>query len=423
MNNSTHHHVPLSERVRPSTLSEVFGQVHLLGDGSPLQRMLQQKKICSLLFWGGPGTGKTTIAKLIAQQTDHDFFALSAATVGVSEIRKVIEQCESKQGILFLDEMHRFNKSQQDVLLQAVEQGKVTLIGATTENPSFEINNALLSRLQVFVIKPLEVDALMDILQHAIQKDTILRQKKISILSTDALFAHAGGDARKMLNVLDMIIMSTADDEIQLSDELVQHFLQRKIMLHDKAGDNHYDIISAFIKSIRGSDPNAALYWFARMLLGGEDIVFIARRLVILASEDIGLANPNALIMANATFDSVHKIGMPEARIILANCIIYLACSEKSNAAYVAVEDAIQLATKNSFLPVPLHLRNAPTSLMKKMNFGKDYKYVHDYNEHFVETEYFPDILSGTQLYHPQDNARENVFKSFLQHRWNKKYK
>lgn len=424
-------HVPLAERIRPNSLDELLGQEHLVGKGSILRKAIENDKVPSMIFWGPPGTGKTTIANIIAHTLKVPFFQLSAISAGVKEVREVIEQAKTKPGsVLFIDEIHRFNKGQQDALLGAVEKGIITLIGATTENPSFEVNSALLSRCQVYVLKPLDEKDLVNLLQTAIEKDEILGKKKIELQETTALLNISGGDGRKLLNLLEIVASpnhseggsSEDSDSIVITDELVMDAAQKRIALYDKSGEQHYDIISAFIKSIRGSDPNAAVYWLARMIEGGEDVKFIARRLVILASEDIGNANPTALVMANASFDAVNKIGYPEAGIILSQCVTYLAASPKSNAAVVAIGEALSSVKKNGDLPVPLHIRNAPTRLMKNLGYGKNYEYSHSYDNNFSPQEYLPEEIAGTKFYEPGKNAREEELRKFLRSLWKDKY-
>ena len=415
--------IPLAERLRPSTLDDLVGQQHLTGAGSILRTAIEHGKVPSMILWGPPGVGKTTIANIIAHTLQVPFYTLSAISSGVKEVREVIEQAKhADRAILFIDEIHRFNKGQQDALLGAVEKGIITLIGATTENPSFEVNTALLSRSQVYVLKPLDENDLVALLQQAIQKDELLRKKKIELKETAALLNISGGDARKLLNLLELVTDVLGED-IVITDEKVMEIAQKRIAIYDKKGEQHYDIISAFIKSVRGSDPNAAVYWLARMIEGGEDVKFIARRLVILASEDIGNANPNGLLLANACFDAVNKIGYPEARIILSQCAVYLATSPKSNASYVAINDALAAVQKHGDLPVPPHIRNAPTRLMKNMGYGKGYEYSHSYENSFSSQEYLPDELSGTAFYQPGKNAREEELRKFLKTLWKDKYK
>ena len=422
---------PLAERLRPNRLDELVGQDHLTGNGSILRNAIEAGKVPSMILWGAPGTGKTTIANIIANTLQVPFHTLSAISSGVKDIRDVIEQAKTQTGvILFIDEIHRFNKGQQDALLGAVEKGTITLIGATTENPSFEVNSALLSRCQVYVLKPLNRDDLTLLLNHAIANDSELKKRNIDLKETEALINISGGDARKLLNLLELVVdgLSTGgrkksnNEQIQITDNAVMEIAQQRIALYDKSGEQHYDIISAFIKSIRGSDPNAAVYWLARMIEGGEDVKFIARRLLILASEDIGNANPNALLLANATFEAVNKIGYPESNLILSQCTIYLASSPKSNSATVAIGKASAAVREHGDLPVPLHIRNAPTSLMKKLDYGKGYKYSHDYNENFSDQEYLPNDISGKKFYEPGSNAREEELRKYLKNLWKEKY-
>jgi putative ATPase len=416
--------VPLAERLRPRSLDELIGQEHLTGKGSILRNAIEQGKVPSMILWGPPGVGKTTIANIIAHTLDCPFYTLSAISSGVKEVREVIELAKTQErAILFIDEIHRFNKSQQDALLGAVEKGTITLIGATTENPSFEVNSALLSRSQVYVLKALSEQAMIQLLEDALKRDEWLQEKQPVLTETAALIRISGGDGRKLLNLLELVVQAAGDaGPVSITDEWVMQVAQQKIALYDKQGEQHYDIISAFIKSIRGSDPNGAVYWLARMLAGGEDIKFIARRMVILASEDIGNANPNALLLANSCFDAVHKIGNPEARIILSQCAVYLAGSAKSNASYLAIDEAIALVQQHGDLPVPLHLRNAPTKLMKNQGYGKGYQYSHDYELNFSAQEYLPDALSGRPIYKPGRNAREEEIRKFLKQRWKDKY-
>ena len=423
---------PLAERLRPSTLTDLLGQQHLTGQGSILQKAIASGQIPSMILWGPPGTGKTTIANIIAHSVQATYYQLSAISSGVKEVREVIEKAKQEpNAILFIDEIHRFNKGQQDALLGAVEKGIITLIGATTENPSFEVNSALLSRCQVFVLKALEEKDLLLLLSKAITEDKILKEKKNELKETEAMIRLSGGDARKLLNLLEIVASPNPSeggafedsDFLIITNELVLHTIQQKMALYDKSGEQHYDIISAFIKSIRGSDPNAAVYWLARMIDGGEDVKFIARRLLILASEDIGNANPNALLLANATFDAVSKIGYPESRIILSQCVTYLASSAKSNAAVEAIGKAEEAVKLYGDLPVPLHIRNAPTKLMKNMDYGKGYQYSHNYENNFSLQEYLPEKISGTTFYEPGKNAREEELRKFLKHLWKEKYK
>lgn len=415
---------PLAERLRPQNLSEVVGQEHLIAPGAPIYQAVLNKLIPSIIFWGPPGVGKTTIARIIGQELGLNFYFLSAIQAGVAEVRKVIDESKKIGKILlFLDEIHRFNKSQQDALLGAVENGSIVLIGATTENPSFEVNNALLSRCQVYTLKELTEDQLINLLKHAIEKDEYLKKLTIQLVETDLLIQHCMGDGRKLLNLLELVVSQSPQDKIiQITNDWVGKILHQKTGKYDKNGEEHYNIISAFIKSIRGSDPNAAVYYLARMLSAGEKPEFIARRLLILASEDIGNANPNALLIANNCFDAVHKIGNPESRIILSQCTIYLACSLKSNASYLAINLALETVEKTGNLSVPLHLRNAPTKLMKDLNYGKDYAYAHAYAGNFVEQEFLPDNISGMKLFEPGNNPREQEQRQFLKSRWKEKY-
>lgn len=399
------------------------GQTHLTGEGSVLRKAIEQGRIPSMILWGPPGTGKTTIANIIAHTLAVPYFQLSAISSGVKEVREVIEQAKQVDAaILFIDEIHRFNKGQQDALLGAVEKGTITLIGATTENPSFEVNSALLSRCQVYVLKALDEADLVNLLHKAIANDSWLQSQQVSLKETDALIRISGGDARKLLNLFELVVQSANTQPVIITDALVMQVAQKKIALYDKQGEQHYDIISAFIKSMRGSDPNGAVYWLARMIEGGEDVKFIARRMLIFASEDVGNANPNAILLANACFDAVSKIGYPESRIILSQCATYLASSPKSNAAYEAIGAALDAVHKKGDQPVPLHLRNAPTKLMKDMQYGKDYQYSHLGEGNFIEQEYLPDALKGTRFYTPGNNARENELRKFLRERWKDKY-
>lgn len=422
---------PLPERMRPKNLSEYAGQRHLVGENCILRKMIDTGNLSSFILWGPPGVGKTTLAKIISQTLDREFFTLSAVSAGVKDVRDVIESARSKTlfspaaaPILFIDEIHRFNKAQQDALLGAVEAGTVVLIGATTENPSFEVITPLLSRCQVFVLKSLDVEDLDTLLRRALKEDVVLKHRKVDVRQTEALFRQSGGDGRKLLNILEIVIDSQADSPTAVIDnKTVTECLQDSVAVYDKDGEMHYDIISAFIKSVRGSDPNAAVYWMARMLDGGEDPLFIARRLCILAAEDIGLANPNALLLADATFRIVHSIGMPEARIPLSECAIYLASSPKSNSAYLAIDKALEAAHKDSSAPVPLYLRNAPTKLMSDLGYSDGYKYAHDYQGHFADQEYLPESVSGTVFYEPQTNRHEDAFRAYLENCWPKYYK
>lgn len=421
---------PLAERLRPQKLEDYIGQQHLVGSDGVFRRFIEAGNVPSFILWGPPGVGKTTLAKIVANELQRPFFTLSAVTSGVKEVREVIEQAKRQQffnsatPLLFIDEIHRFNKSQQDSLLGAVEQGIVTLIGATTENPSFEVISPLLSRCQVYTLRPMNDEQLEQLLQRALSADDQLRQREIIVEEREALFRFSGGDARKLLNILDIII-NASEGRVVINNQSVTEALQQNIALYDKNGEQHYDVISAFIKSVRGSDPNAAIYYLARMLAGGEEPRFIARRLVILASEDIGLANPNALLLANACFDTVHKIGMPEARITLAETTIYLATSPKSNSAYAAINEALAFVGHDTTnRPVPLHLRNAVTDLMSDEGYGKDYKYAHDFAGNFVEQEFMPDSLKGKQFYHPNtSNATEQRIASRIAELWKEKYK
>ena len=420
--------IPLAERLRPHTLDEYIRQTHLVGPQGVFRKFLETGNVPSFILWGPPGVGKTTLARLVATALERKLFTLSAVTSGVKEVREVIEQARKSRffnapsPFLFIDEIHRFNKSQQDSLLGAVEQGVITLIGATTENPSFEVISPLLSRCQVYVLKAMESADLQQLLDRAIATDPILKERGVKVIETEALFRFSGGDARKLLNIIDILCNAT-EGEIVISDQQVTDCLQQNIALYDKNGEQHYDVISAFIKSVRGSDPNAAIYYLARMLSGGEDPKFIARRLVILASEDIGLANPNGLLLANACFDTVHKIGMPEARIPLAEATIYLATSPKSNSAYMAINTALQqVAHDTTDRPIPLHLRNAPTKLMKELGYSDNYKYAHDYADNFTEQEFMPAGLEGKRFYEPGDNAKERELSQRIQMLWKGKY-
>jgi len=424
LSNMTTSDPPLAERMRPKKLLDLLGQEHLTGPGCVLQKAILNQEIPSMILWGPPGVGKTTVALLIEISLKRPFYILSAISSGVKEVRDIIEKAKNLKGaILFIDEIHRFNKGQQDALLGAVEKGIITLIGATTENPSFEIISALLSRCQVFLLKPLEDRHLLQLLNSALQTDQWLRDKQVSVSQTGALLRLSGGDARKFLNIIELSASVISENEnLVITDESVMNITQQRISLYDKAGDQHYDIISAFIKSIRGSDPNGAVYWLARMISGGEDVKFIARRMLILASEDIGNSNPTALVIANNTFQAVHIIGYPEARIILSQCAIYLACSSKSNSSYKAINEAQALTLEKGDLPVPLHLRNAPTKLMESEGYGKGYKYSHNYYDNFSFQEYLPEALSGTQFYFPGDNSRELEFRRVLRNLWKDKY-
>ena len=411
---------PLAERMRPQTLDDYIGQSHLVGEGAVIRRMIEQKRVASFILWGPPGVGKTTLANIIAKTLEVPFFTLSAVTSGVKDVREVIDRAKSSRffgtgnPILFIDEIHRFSKSQQDSLLGAVEQGIVTLIGATTENPSFEVIRPLLSRCQVYVLNPLDKDDLLRLMEQTLQKDVLLKNRKIEVKETDALLRYSGGDARKLLNILEL----TTQESDVITDEVVTNCLQQNPLAYDKDGEMHYDLISAFIKSIRGSNPDAAIYYLARMIEGGEQPEFIARRLVISASEDIGLANPNALLLANAAFDAVHKLGWPEGRIPLAEATVYLATSPKSNSAYMAINDALRYVEQSGNLPVPLHLRNAPTKLMEQLGYAKGYKYAHDYEGNFIRQQFLPDEAEGQQFWHAQDNPQEAKLKERMDKLW-----
>jgi putative ATPase len=420
---------PLAERIRPQKLEDYISQLHLVGPNGSLTQQIAKGIIPSLIFWGPPGTGKTTLAQIIAQESKRPFYILSAINSGVKDIRDVIEKAKqsgglftSKNPILFIDEIHRFSKSQQDSLLAAVEKGWITLIGATTENPSFEVIPALLSRCQVYVLNAFTKNDLETLLHRAIKTDAFLATKKINLTETEALIRLSGGDGRKLLNIFELVVNASEENEISITNDRVFELVQQNTVLYDKSGEQHYDIVSAFIKSIRGSDPNGAVYWLARMIEGGEDVKFIARRMLILSSEDIGNANPTAFIMANNTFQAVATIGYPESRIILSQCAVYLATSPKSNASYLAIGNAQQLVKQTGDLPVPIHLRNAPTKLMKELGYGDEYKYSHDYTNNFAEQEFLPDAISETALYNPGDNSRENNTREFLKNRWKSKY-
>lgn len=419
---------PLAERLRPKVLDDYIGQEHLVGRNAVLRKMIESGNISSLILWGPPGVGKTTLAKIIANTLERPFYTLSAINSGVKDIRDVIEKAQKQQffnrpnPILFIDEIHRFSKSQQDSLLGAVENGTITLIGATTENPSFEVISPLLSRCQVYVLNHLDKKGLLQIIDLALKKDILLKQKKINIKEDQAMLRFSGGDARKLLNVLELVILAEENDEIEITDEKVIDRLQKNLVIYDKQGEMHYDIISAFIKSVRGSNPDAAVYWLARMIEGGEDVKFIARRLLILAAEDIGLANPNALLLAQSTFDAVHQIGPPESRIILSECTVYLATSPKSNSAYEAIESAISLVKKTGNLPVPMHIRNAPTKLMKEIGYSKNYKYAHAFEGNFTEQEFLPEEIKNERIYHPQNNTSEAKILERLKRWWGDKF-
>lgn len=420
---------PLAERMRPKSLTDYCGQEHLVGSKGSLTQMIENGVFPSLIFWGPPGTGKTTLAQLLAKEKDRPFYQLSAINAGVKEVREIIQKAEHSGGlfsgkspILFIDEIHRFSKAQQDSLLNAVEKGIITLIGATTENPSFEVINALLSRCQVYILHPLGKKDLEKILTTALQIDKQLKNKEITILESDALIELAGGDARKLLSLLELVIQTQNSQDIKITNALVFDTVQTNTVLFDKNGDFHYDIVSAFIKSIRGSDPNAAVYWLARMIEAGEDIAFIARRMLILAAEDVGVANPTALVLANNTFQAVTAVGYPEGRILLSECAIYLASSPKSNKAYKAIDLALEKVKQTGNLQVPIHLRNAPTKLMKDLGYGKGYQYAHDFKNQFVDQEFLPEELSGTKFYDPGENSKENSIRDFLKNRWKSKY-
>lgn len=420
---------PLAERLRPKNLDDYLSQQHLIGRDAALRKQIRKDVIPSMILWGPPGVGKTTLANIIASESQRPFFTLSAISSGVKDVREIIEKAKKGDGlfktrnpILFIDEIHRFSKSQQDSLLGAVEKGWITLIGATTENPSFEVIPALLSRCQVYVLRPFTKDDLIMLLQRAIQEDPIIAKKSVTLKDTEALIRLSGGDARKLLNIFELVVTSEEDESVKITNEMVLEKVQQNTVLYDKTGEQHYDIVSAFIKSIRGSDPNAAVYWLARMIEGGEDVKFIARRLLILASEDIGNANPTALVIANNAFQAVSAIGYPESRIVLSQCCIYLATSPKSNASYMAINQAQALVKKTGDLPVPLSIRNAPTKLMKDLNYGEGYKYAHSFEGNFAATEFLPEEISNTKLYEPGQNQREQAQREFLQRRWKNKY-
>lgn len=421
--------IPLAERIRPKKLDDYLSQKHLLGKNGTLKAQLSTNMLSSMIFWGPPGTGKTTLATILAEESNRPFYALSAIDSGVAAIREVIEKAKknntlfsTKNPILFIDEIHRFSKSQQDSLLKAVEKGWITLFGATTENPSFEVIPALLSRCQVYTLNPFTKKDLEQLLNRAILEDDFLSKKRIKLKETAALIRLSGGDARKLLNILELVILSESSETITLTNDMVSNKVQNNTVLYDKTGDQHYDIISAFIKSIRGSDPNAAVYWLARMVEGGEDLKFIARRLIILASEDIGNANPTAFVLANSTFQAITTIGYPEARIILSQCVVYLASSPKSNASYLAIKEAQKIVKQTGDLPVPLAIRNAPTKLMQELGYGKQYQYAHDYEGNFIEQEFLPEQLKGLQIYNPGKNKKENEFRNYLKGLWKDKY-
>ena len=421
--------IPLAERIRPKKLEDYLSQKHLVGKNGTLKAQLNTNMLSSMIFWGPPGTGKTTLATILAEESDRPFYMLSAIDSGVAAIREVIEKAKTsdtlfstKNPILFIDEIHRFSKSQQDSLLKAVEKGWITLFGATTENPSFEVIPALLSRCQVYILNPFTKKDLEQLLSRALVEDEFLSEKRIKLKETEALMRLSGGDARKLLNILELVVLSESSDTVTLTNDMVLNKVQNNTVLYDKTGEQHYDIISAFIKSIRGSDPNAALYWLARMVEGGEDLKFIARRLIILASEDIGNANPTALVLANSTFQAVTTIGYPEARIILSQCVVYLASSPKSNASYLAIKEAQKIVKQTGDLPVPLAIRNAPTKLMQELGYGKQYQYAHDYEGNFVKQEFLPEQLKGQQIYNPGKNKKENEFRNYLKGLWKDKY-
>jgi len=419
---------PLAERLRPRTLDDYIGQEHLVGKNAVLRKMIESGNISSIILWGPPGVGKTTLAKIIANTLERPFHTLSAINSGVKDIREVIDKAKKQQffskpnPILFIDEIHRFSKSQQDSLLGAVEDGTITLIGATTENPSFEVISPLLSRCSVYILEPLDKAGLLRLIDSALTKDIELKKRKITVTEDQAMLRFSGGDARKLLNVLELVVLADEDEAVEITDKKVLDRLQKNLAIYDKQGEMHYDIISAFIKSIRGSDPDAAVYWLARMIEGGEDVKFIARRLLILSAEDVGLANPNALLLAQSTFDAVHKIGYPEARIILSECVIYLATSPKSNSAYSAIDDAIALVKRTGDLPVPLHIRNAPTKLMKEIGYGKNYKYSHAFDGNFTEQDYLPEAIKKERIYHPQNNQTENKILERLKKWWGERF-
>jgi putative ATPase len=421
--------IPLAERIRPKKLEDYLSQKHLVGKNGTLKAQLDTNMLSSMIFWGPPGTGKTTLATILAEESDRPFYMLSAIESGVAAIREVIEKAKTsdtlfstKNPILFIDEIHRFSKSQQDSLLKAVEKGWITLFGATTENPSFEVIPALLSRCQVYILNPFTKKDLEQLLSRALVEDQFLSKKRIKLKETEALMRLSGGDARKLLNILELVVLSESSDTVTLTNDMVFKKVQNNTVLYDKTGEQHYDIISAFIKSIRGSDPNAALYWLARMVEGGEDLKFIARRLIILASEDIGNANPTALVLANSTFQAVTTVGYPEARIILSQCVVYLASSPKSNASYLAIKEAQKIVKQTGDLPVPLAIRNAPTKLMQELGYGKQYQYAHDYEGNFVKQEFLPEQLKGQQIYNPGKNKKENEFRNYLKGLWKDKY-